>query len=251
MEINKYDLNWCVRRLPWLLRETMKKYGSQIVVAGGYIRACILNEPVNDIDLFVADKDFAKAVALEMVDGKEKRLIITDNAITVKGLKHTIQFITRWVYDDPHKILESFDFTICQAAFWWHKNIYGGVWTSITSESFYQDLPSKRLIYTSPIREEEPGGSMLRVLKYYQRGYRITIDSLAAVITRLSAGVDYSTKGIVDVKTGDLDAPYFHKIISGLLHEVDPNIDPDHIIEDVKIDGDGDVDEDDANEAGA
>lgn len=92
---------------------------------------------------------------------------------------------------------------------------------------------------------------MLRVLKYYQRGYRITIDSLAAVITRLSAGVDYSTKGIVDVKTGDLDAPYFHKIISGLLHEVDPNIDPDHIIEDVKIDGDGDVDEDDANEAGA
>ena len=246
MQLNKYDLNWCVRRLPYSLRSTLKKYGAQIVVAGGYIRACILNEPINDIDLFVADKDFAKQVALDMVQRDEKRLIITDNAITVKGMKYPVQFITRWVYDSPDKILGSFDFTICQAAFWW-ENFRGtvtdgagtrsGKWMSTVSDSFYQDLSAKRLIYTNPIREEEPGGSMLRVLKYYQRGYRITIDSFAAVITRLAAGVDFKAKDMVSYD-GVLNAPYFHKIIRGLLHEVDPNIDPDHIIEDAHAEED-------------
>jgi len=239
MKLNKYDLNWCVRRLPYSLRSTLKKYGSQIIVAGGYIRACILNEPINDIDLFVSDKDFAKQVALDMVQRDEKRLIITDNAITVKGMKYPVQFITRWVYDSPDKILGSFDFTICQAAFWWEKfddNNYGK-WMSTVSESFYQDLSAKRLIYTNPIREEEPGGSMLRVLKYYQRGYRITIDSFAAVITRLAHGVKFDDR-IINYQ-GELFPLQFHKIIRGLLHEVDPNIDPDHIIEDARVEDEG------------
>ena len=233
MQLNRYDLNWCVRRLPYSLRSTLEKYGAQIIVAGGYVRACILNEPINDIDLFVVDKDFAKQVALDMVQRDEKRLIITGNAITIRGMKYPVQFITRWVYDSPDKILSSFDFTICQAAFWWNRmDESGGKWMSSVSESFYQDLSAKRLIYTNPIREEEPGGSMLRVLKYYQRGYRITIDSFAAVITRLAAGVDYDDRIIMD---GKICPDQYHKIIRGLLHEVDPNIDPDHIIEDARV----------------
>jgi len=217
-----------------------------VIVAGGYIRACILNEPINDIDLFVSDKEMAKEYALRMVQREEKRLVITGNAITVKGMKYPVQFITRWVYDAPERILKSFDFTICQALFWWEKhpniltapkNDLPGKWCSCVSESFYQDLSAKRLIYTNPIREEEAGGSMLRVLKYYQKGYRITIDSFAAVITRLAAGVDFKAKDMVSYD-GVLNAPYFHKIIRGLLHEVDPNIDPDHIIEDAHAEED-------------
>ena len=241
MQLNKYDLNWCVRRLPYAVRSILKK--EPVIVAGGYIRACILNEPINDVDLFVSDKEMAKEYALGMVQRDEKRLVITDNAITIKGMKYPVQFITRWVYDSPDKIMGSFDFTICQACFWWEKhpniltapeNDLPGKWCSTVSESFYQDLSAKRLIYTNPTREEEPGGSMLRVLKYYQRGYRITIDSFAAVITRLAAGVRYD-----QVMHGDeFDTMQFHKIIRGLLHEVDPNIDPDHIIEDARMEED-------------
>jgi len=256
MQLNKYDLNWCVRRLPYAVRSILKK--EPVIVAGGYIRACILNEPINDVDLFVSDKEMAKEYALRMVQREEKRLIITDNAITVKGMKYPVQFITRWTYETPEQILSSFDFTICQAAFWWEPSkesvvntpVYAisdmalddkvkdrpGKWCSSVSESFYQDLSAKRLIYTNPIREEEAGGSMLRVLKYYQKGYRITIDSFAAVITRLAAGVDYDDRIIMD---GKICPDQFHKVIRGLLHEVDPNIDPDHIIEDARVDDEG------------
>uniref|UniRef100_A0A6M3LD46 Poly A polymerase head domain-containing protein n=1 Tax=viral metagenome TaxID=1070528 RepID=A0A6M3LD46_9ZZZZ len=243
MQLNKYDLNWCVRRLPYAVRSMLKK--ESVIVAGGYIRACILNEPINDVDLFVSDKEMAKEYALRMVQREEKRLIITDNAITIKGMKYPVQFITRWTYETPEQILGSFDFTICQACFWWEKhpniltapeNDLPGKWCSSVSESFYQDLSAKRLIYTNPIREEEAGGSMLRVLKYYQKGYRITIDSFAAVITRLAAGVEYDDR-ITDIH-GNLFPDQFHKIIRGLLHEVDPNIDPDHIIEDARVEED-------------
>ena len=71
---------------------------------------------------------------------------------------------------------------------------------------------------------------MLRVLKYYQSGYRITVDSLSRVITRIAAGVNYDEL-IVNYNTEELNTKQYQKIIRGLLHEVDPNIDPDHIVE--------------------
>lgn len=239
MQLNKYDLHWCVRRLPHALRETLKE--ENIVVAGGYIRACILNEPINDVDVFIRSKEEGSRIAMVMVGDDKKRLITTDNAITIKGMKYPVQFITRWTYDNPQDILKSFDFSICQAAFWWEKHPdiltapeddVPGKWCSTVSESFYQDLAAKRLIYLQPSREEEPGGSMLRVLKYYQKGYRITIDSFAAVMARLANGVNFG--GMMVQEEGKLDVPQFHKVIRGLLHEVDPNIDPDNIIEDVR-----------------
>jgi len=223
-ELNKYDLQWCIRRLPPSVRSMLKK--NEVIVAGGYIRSCILNEPVNDVDLFVHSKEYAKEIALDMVGDDEKRLIETDNAITMKGLKYTTQFITRWLYERPESILESFDFTICQAAFWWDH--YCQRWKSSCSCDFYSDLAAKRLVYTKPIREEEPGGSILRVLKYYQKGYRIVLESYAEVITRLANGVDFSGQ-MVD-RSGNLDTHQFCKVIKGLMREVDPNIDPDHII---------------------
>ena len=239
MELNKHDLSWCVRRLPKVLRNHIKK--GSIAVAGGYIRACVTGEQVNDIDLFCSTKEFAKKSAIELVDGDEKRLHTTENAITIMGIRPTAQFITRWVYDNPEDIIKSFDWTICQAAFWWAKESEdeendNGRWESSCSESFYHDLASKRLIYTFPNRLEAPGGSILRVLKYYQRGYRITLDSFAGVISRVVAGVDFTRSGsscIVD-ESGNLDAAQFHKVIKGLLEEVDPNVDPDHILQDIE-----------------
>lgn len=57
---------------------------------------------------------------------------------------------------------------------------------------------------------------MLRVLKYYQRGYRIPLDSLGAVISRVCRGFDFDK--------GDFsDEEWRTKVITGLLFEVDPN----------------------------
>lgn len=242
--LNPYDLQWCVRLLPHNLRALMKK--EEITVGGGYIRSCIFREKVNDIDLFTPfrnQREYTGALDIELTDQDDEeayvrqlaeklkvgmgRVIETENALTVTGNKYPIQFITRWVYDHPVEVLPSFDFTICQAVFWWDH--YCDKWLSACSNDFYADLAAKRLIYTIPDREEDAGGSILRVLKYYQKGFRITIPSLANVIGRIAAGVRYTSE-MVDSSAG-LNTPYFTKIVKGLLREVDPNIDPEHIIE--------------------
>jgi hypothetical protein len=222
-ELNQYDLKWCVQRLPRSLRDILKR--EEIAVAGGYIRSCITNDTVNDVDLFVPDAEYADEMATWLGDGHRK--IKTTNAITVRGGKYPVQFITRWTYETPEDVLGSFDFTICQAAFWWDH--YCQQWKSVCCDDYYADLAARRLVYTVPQREEEPGGSMLRVLKYYQKGFRITTDSYAKVIARLAHGVRFD-ENMVSYFSSELNEPQFAKIIRGLLREVDPNIDPDHII---------------------
>ena len=97
-----------------------------------------------------------------------------------------VQFIHRWTFDNAHALIASFDFTIAQSAIWFEN----GEWQSITTPSFYDDLQDKRLVYTFPDREEEPGGSLLRVLKFLRRGYDISPENLAKVIARLMNGVN-------------------------------------------------------------
>src|SRR3546814_3611509 len=77
-------------------------------------------------------------------------------------------------------------FTVCQAAVW---RTPDGHWCSTCSDRFYVDLAARRLVYTSPVRDEEAGGSMLRVIKYVKRGYSIQVDSLGRVIDRIVSAV--------------------------------------------------------------
>lgn len=228
-----HDLQWCLRRAPRKLLELMKKHGAIVMVAGGYIRSCVSNEKINDIDLFASSAETSKALALELAEGDEKRIGTTDNCYYVRGFGVHIQFIHRWSFTDPSACILSFDFTIARAAFWWNRNPTesdpdAGKWRSAIDPNFYPDLAGKRLIYTSPVRIEESGGSMLRVLKFYQRGYRIPLDSMGAVIARLVHGVttlpDWD-KG----PDGSVDEPRLAKVLSGLLREVDPSVDPSHV----------------------
>ncbi len=238
-QLHPQDLLWCVKRLPRDLIKLLKENPSKLFVAGGYIRSRITNEEVNDIDLFVKDKEDAKLVALayaimadrqaevtpEVITVATKRLFTTDNAITIKGSRPTVQVIHRWTFDTPKDCIASFDFTIACAAFWWD----GEKWDSACHPEYYQDLAAKRLIYTAPTRMEDAGGSMLRVLKFYQRGYRIPINSLGRVVARLMKGVKPAHDEARANGVFDDSEEFLAKIVTGLLHEVDPNIDPDHI----------------------
>ena len=209
------DAKWCLTRLPKTLLKMMEKEKDGLVLSGGFIRACIAGEKISDIDLFSKSKESAELFA-RRYKGKKGRMIETCNAFTVlERSKTAVQFIHRWTYETPELILPSFDFTIVRAAIWYD----GSNWRGICDARFYPDLAAKRLVYCSPVRIEEAGGSLLRVLKFYQRGYRIPLDSFAAVIARLCSAVDY-TKG--DPKNEE----WHSFIISGLLREVDPQTDP-------------------------
>lgn len=241
--LSRFDLHQCVARLPKSVMEAMKKHGKNMVVAGGYIRAVISGEFINDIDFFSPNKDIALTVAASLK--KERPLIVTDNAVTVLGHKLPLQFIHRWTFAEPEAVIPSFDFTIARAAFWYEPDIRGeggaitnpGKWHGVCDPHFYQDLAAKRLVYCSPEREEEAGGSMLRILKFYQRGYRIPLDSLGRVMGRMVRGI----KPVNFEKLQAFQGESWHgkefndwadqigMVFTGLLREVDPMIDPDHI----------------------
>lgn len=227
MQLDKQDLHWALVRLPNKLKSIMldPEWLGNIFVGGGYLRAIVANETVNDVDVFVKSEKEAELLAYKLCEDR-KDIFKTDNAYTVKG-SLPIQIIHRWVFEKPEDVSNSFDFTVCCAVLYIqeiNKDVAGKPkpnWQSFCDDRFYIDLASKRLVYRKPVRNEDAGGSILRVLKYYQKGYRIPLDSLGAVIARLVKALDPNR---IDINNeGDVG-----HVITGLLREVDPNIDPTH-----------------------
>lgn len=212
-ELSKTDLHFMMSRIPKDVRELVKYH--KLFIAGGILRALVAGERPSDIDLFGESKDRLHFAALDLSTRRRGRLHETDNAFTVlSSPRMPVQFIHRWTYEPgaagAEKLLSEFDFTVCQAAIWWGED---ETWRSVVSEAFYPDLAARRLVYTFPQREEDAGGSMLRVRKYLARGYTIQAGSLGGVIARLARAV----------KWGEVsDERFAAKVITGLLREVDP-----------------------------
>lgn len=229
-----HDLQWCLRRAPRQVLQLMKDHPGEIIASGGFIRDCVSGERINDIDLFVTNRSQAKLFAQSLAG--EAKVHESDNAYTVRGFKVTPQVIHRWEFASAEKLIDSFDFTIAKAAFWWESDSQpdgegNGRWLSVCHPDFYADLAARRLVYVSPVRDEEPGGSLLRVLKFYQRGYRIPLDSLGAVLARLVGKVELNKLGVPKVLESTTISPEagWAKVLTGLLREVDPNVDPTHV----------------------
>lgn len=209
-ELTVGDLHLVVTRLPKDIRKICKDEG--VIVGGGFIRETIAGGQVKDIDIFGPDKRELKKVAHRLTDKRDARDYETDNAITV--LSHgriPIQFITRWTFETLQECVESFDFTVCQAAIQYDRP--SNTWKSCVHENFYSDLAAKRLMYTHPRRDEEAGGSIMRVVKFLRRGYNIQTQSLAGVMSRLAAKLDERARG---------DEEEIARVFKGLLIEVDP-----------------------------
>ncbi len=240
-QLRWHDLQWVLRRAPRKVLELMKANPGTLMASGGFIRDCVNGDRVNDIDLFVSDKDqarvFAQTLAGHHSKGEPKPMHVTENAYTIsRGLGLTTQVIHRWTFASPEALVDSFDFTIAKAAIWWERLPCGmdpavntlGRWRSVCHDDFYADLAARRLVYVSPIRDEEPGGSVLRVLKFYQRGYRIPLDSLGAALARLVTKVQVNKRGEPLLYEGTTEKRWA-RVLTGLLREVDPNIDPTHV----------------------
>lgn len=207
------DLHHVLSRLPRDVASLLQKRSS-LMLGGGFMRSIICGETVNDIDLFGPSVETLEAIAKSFAVEREARFHRTDNAFTVLTQGRVpVQFIHRWTYDDPAKLLAEFDFSIAQAVIWWTPSGIGE-WRSLTSEHYYPDLASKRLRYLTPDRQEDAGGSLMRMRKFLARGYHIEAHSLAMVVARLVQGV--RDPGRFD------DEKWLGSVLTGLLREVDP-----------------------------
>jgi len=225
MQSMKYtDLNFVCSRIPKDLRNLMMKEYPMLMIGGGFIRATIAGEKPSDIDIFGPDKDTLKAAAMALALKRSARLHESDNAFTILAPPRIpVQFIYRWVFGNPVDLITTFDFTICQAAIFLkpeadkdNLDLIRYKWESVLADEFYADLAARRLVYTHPDRNEDAGGSLMRVRKFLTRGYNIQAQSLAGVCARLFMGV----RNLEDFS----DEKRLTKILSGLLREVDPLI---------------------------
>jgi hypothetical protein len=219
-ELTPVDQNMVLRRLPAGVRQLLKN--NILFVAGGFIREVIAGNEVQDIDVFGPDPFVLDSLADQLATERGGRTHGTQFATTVLAPPRApVQFIKKWNYSEPRKLLEELDFTICQACVWYEPGLG---WASMCADDFYSDLAARRLVYTFPQREEAAGGSMMRVRKFLARGYRINADSLAGVVARL---VDKIDGGRVAGLMAMENIPHeraMHKVVKGLLHEVDPLI---------------------------
>ena len=209
--LTKTDLNFIVGRLPKDVQQIIKE--NNIFLGGGFIRAVIAGEVPADIDIFGESKEILSTIAYKLASDRKVKVHESDNAFTL--LNHprlTVQFIYRWLYKTGTEVLNSFDFTVCQSVIWFDKEVK--LWMSEISEGFYSDLAARRLVYTCPQRNEDAGGSILRVRKYLARGYNIQPNSLAKVIARLVVAVRK-----ID---GEWSEDWLGSVITSLLREVDP-----------------------------
>jgi hypothetical protein len=181
------DLKLVISRIPKDVCSIMMRY--PIIMGGGFIRSVIAGEEVQDIDIFGDNSDVLNDCADRLVSSRRNigsRKHHTPNAITVVSVgRMPVQFITRWLYNDPVTLMGSFDFTVCRATLAFRS----GKWISCVDQDFYSDLAASRLVYRYPQREEDAGGSILRVRKFLSRGYNIQPPSLAGVIARLTGSI--------------------------------------------------------------
>lgn len=210
------DLRFVLQRLPKDIRQLLTEHAGQLYLGGGFVRATIAGEVPSDIDLFGANKALVDSIATILSSRRPgSRLHRTDNAITLLTPERMpVQFITRWTFESAQALVDSFDFTVCQTAIWRSGNQPNSRWESARGDQFYTDLAGRRLVYTSPVREEEAGGSLLRVIKYVKRGYTIQVSSLGNVVARLAWKVRESK--LAQTEEG------FGTVLGGLLREVDP-----------------------------
>lgn len=215
MPVPKDDIHFIVRRIPRDVRKIMQD-NPNIILAGGFIRSVIAGEKPSDIDIFSDQKESLIRIAQSIALDRHGRVHSTENAITVLAPPRIpLQFITKWTYDNIDNLLLSFDFTIAQVGIRCIKNEDETItWVGYYGERFYQDLAARRLYYTSPIREEAPGGSILRVRKFLSKGYNIQAGSLSRIIARLVGKIEYNH--FTENENG------LSQVIAGLLREVDP-----------------------------
>lgn len=187
----------CLASMPDELVGLLRQYRDELVVAGGLVRACVAGEVPSDVDVFTRGRDLAREAATRLVVEAGRVGVAASShesscAVTVRSSRHLpVQFIHRWPFESPEELIGGFDFTISKAAIWSD----GMGWCSVADPCFYQDVSMRRLQYAAPERDDEAGDALLRVLKFYRRGYRISLVSLAKVVSRLVA-VDRSSEQV-------------------------------------------------------
>jgi hypothetical protein len=177
-----------VKSLAPEVKEILQHFDGTTCVAGGFCRDTMTGREPKDVDIFSEDARVAKLAierfgwATALYSQKTTANAVSFTPVLNVESKPDVQFITRTYYTCPTELIESFDFSVCQVAVYWDQK-----WVGVCTELFWQDIFGEKATYTLPTRDEDPGGSLLRMVKFVGKGYKVTENDIANVTGRFYA----------------------------------------------------------------
>lgn len=134
-------------------------------IAGGALTSVFTGQLINDVDMYFKTKeDFLQAVC-QAYDERMWAVAATDRAVTFVYQDKIVQLMHFDFFDTAEAIFDAFDYTVCMAAYDLDKQEF------VFHEDFMKHSAQRFLRFHSGTRY--PYGSLMRVLKYQQRGFTI------------------------------------------------------------------------------
>lgn len=131
-------------------------------IAGGAVTSAFSSTRINDFDLFFQNKTSLDAAIAEVP--MDDKTVVTDSALSVILDGHRVQFI-KVVTGTPEEVIDTFDFTVCQAAYSWRQGFMFG-------REFMKHLAQRRLVFN--IAAKYPICSLYRARKFIRRGFHFS-----------------------------------------------------------------------------
>lgn len=194
-------------------------------ITGGCIPSMLLDEYVNDFDIYFSDQKSANKVLkyYESVDTsaqeKFKVKLITENAI---NLSDKIQLIIKFT-GSPIEVIDNFDWQHIKSYF-----VYPDV--MIFTNDVYKLIVEKELIYTG---SAYPVSSMMRLKKYIKKGWTVSNATMLHIALDIAQAFDYSepNKSSTDTLVTSYEKQFFVDDIIFHLNGVDPLIIQNELME--------------------
>jgi hypothetical protein len=184
--LNPIDTDRTINSLPKWIKKLMTKNPTKVILAGGAIRSIVGNEIINDWDLYpIGEANFINQQIRSSLTSLDREYTCSmSNFAYTYNLSNVDEPPTQLIYyshnKNPFQVMESFDFTTCQASIWYS----GTRWIGACSPSFYEDIAAKRLVCSKNFQSNS-GSSLLRAFKFVARGYTISESTIAKLIMNI------------------------------------------------------------------
>lgn len=134
-------------------------------IAGGALTSAFTNNHINDVDMYFKSEELFKQAIEHAYDDTLWCVAATDRAVTFVKDDNVIQLMHFDFFETPSAVFDAFDYTVCMAAYDVDAKEF------VFHEDFMKHAAQRKLSFHSGTRY--PYNSLLRVLKYQQRGYTI------------------------------------------------------------------------------
>ena len=147
------------------VRSLLTDYGA--FIAGGAVTSAFSSSRINDFDVFFPSSEALKLALLNAP--RDDKTIDTDSALSLISNGHRVQLV-KVITGAPQNVIETFDFTVCQAAYQFYDGFFFG-------KDFFQHLAQRRLVFN--VAAEYPICSLYRLAKFVKRGFHFSgIDAI-------------------------------------------------------------------------